>query len=112
MMMGSKTFDGWEEGITFTERALLNVSVFVISWFQSHLTDSPILQNSSPKEEIKIESEEQKAQEFEVQKVTIPLDGTLVSKGEEFQESLGDRETHMWKVGVLAKMEEAPPKIS
>ncbi|XP_042327580.1 zinc finger protein 771 [Sceloporus undulatus] len=33
--------------------------------------------DSLPEEEMKVEMEEQKAQEFEVQKVTIPVDGTL-----------------------------------
>ncbi|KAH0626365.1 hypothetical protein JD844_001307 [Phrynosoma platyrhinos] len=38
-------------------------------------------EDSPPEEEMKVESEEQKAQEFEVQKVTIPVDGSLVNGG-------------------------------
>lgn len=48
----------------------------------SHQLNSVIIQDSPPEdeEEMKMELEEQKAQEFEVQKVTIPIDGSSVRK--------------------------------
>ncbi|KAJ6653422.1 hypothetical protein lerEdw1_009323 [Lerista edwardsae] len=46
------------------------------------LLNSVVIQDSPPEEEeIKTELEEQNAQEFEVQKVTIPIDGSLASLG-------------------------------
>lgn len=53
----------------------------------SHQFYFGIFQDSLPKEE-KEEMEEQKGQEFEVQKVTIPIDGNLVSSKETKLENL------------------------